>query len=450
VLPLVNLSRDKANDYFGEGLAEEIANALGKAGLHVIASGTARSFVNQHLDAHTIAKKLGVAYVLQGTVQQAGRLRITMSLTSASDNARMWGDQYDQDIKDVYAVQDEIARSVADQLRVRLAGGAATTLVRKETSDPEAHTLYLQGLYQWNRRTAQTLHQAINLFEEAARRDPNYARAHAGIALAYVVLPIYDDVPADSMLTKAIAAARRAIAIDSTLAEAHTALGFANAMIFENAAAERSFAKALRVDSSFATAHFWHALLLGHVGRAAEAIRECQHASALDPTSFVIQNCAALELSSARQFAAADSAERSFVVFDSTSQIALMIRGRNLVEQGRFDEAIALLEPLSRQSNVRSSEKLGVLAYVYARAGRAAAARATLARLPRDTLVSAGGMVPAALDALGDRDAAVAMFRRVVAQHDEWILSYGRSGPYDGLRKDPRLAALFAKIEAPQ
>jgi eukaryotic-like serine/threonine-protein kinase len=451
VLPLANLSGDKANDYFGEGLAEEITDALSKAGVRVIGRSSAGALAAKGLDAGEIAKQLGVAYVLQGSVQQAGdHVRITMNLTSARDGATTWSQKYDEPFKDVFAIQDSIAHSVANALKLTLAGSAGATLVRKETNDPEAHALYLQGLYQWNRRTVQTLYQAINLFEQAVRRDPNYARAYAGIAMAYVVLPVYNDAPTDSMLSKAIDAARRAIAIDSTLSEPHAVLGWASAAVFDNAAAERSFANALRLDSSFATAHFWHAVLLGHLGRGDESIREAKRARALEPTSLIIQNGLAQQFYNARQYAAADSVESALVAFDSTFQQASLQRGRILAEQGHFDQAIALLEPLSHQSNLRSAEKLGVLAYAYTRAGRAAAARATLARLPRDTIVSTGGMVAVTLDALGDRDAAVAMFRRAVAHHDPWLWVYGRSAPYDGLRKDPRLTALFAKIEAPQ
>jgi len=449
VLPLANLSGDKANDYFGEGLAEEMTNALGKAGLRVIGRGTARTLVDRGLDAQAIGRQLGVGSVLQGTVQRASdRLRITVSLISASDGSLAWSEKYDRDIKDVFAVQDEIARSVAGQLRVTLAGPSAT-LARKETDDPEAHALYLRGLYLWNRRTAQTLHQAISLFEEAVRRDPNYARAHAGIGMAYVVLPVYDDVPTDSMLLKGVDAAHRALAIDSTLPEAHAVLGYASTAIFENAAAERSFGTALSLDSSFATAHFWRSNLLSHVGRDNEARREDERARALEPASLVILGMAGRLLYNTRDYSAADSAERVALAIDSTFDINLATRGAILIEQGKVDEAIAILEPLSRRPNMRSAYKLGLLAYAYARAQRAAQARATLARLPRDTLVSAGVTVAAALDVLGDRDSAVTMFRRAVAQHDPWIFIQGRSAPYDGLRKDPRLAALFAKIEAP-
>jgi tetratricopeptide (TPR) repeat protein len=268
--------------------------------------------------------------------------------------------------------------------------------------------------------------------------------------MAYAVLPVYDDASADVMMAKAVRAASHALVLDNTLAEAHAVLAYAHAAVFENPAAESSFARALSLDSSFAQTHFWHALLLDHVGRVDEAIRESQRAIHLDPASLVIVNGDAIFLYSARRYDAADSAARAVLALDSDFPMALLTRGSILVELERFDDAIATLEPQSHQPNLRSTQKLGMLAYAYARARRVAEARAVLARIPRDTLIAAAGMVAAALDALGDRDSAVAMFRRAVAQHDPWILSTGRSAPYDGLRKDLRLKALFAKIEAPR
>ena len=450
VVPLTNLSGDKANDYFGEGLAEEITDALAKAGLRVIGRGTARALAARGMDAQAIGQQLGTGTVLQGSVQRIdNRVRITVSLLAAKDGALLWGDKYDREIKDVFAVQDDIARNVVGQLRVKLAGGGDGILVRKETADPEAHALYLQGLYLWNRRTSQTLRQAIAFFEQALQRDPHYARAEAGIAMAYVVLPVYDDIPADVATGRAREAAMRALAADSTLPEAHTALAMAHSYDFENAKGERAFAKALALDSSFATAHFWHALLLGHVGRYDEGLREAQRAHLLEPASLVIQTGIGQQLYNAGRFAAADSAYDVALRIDSTFQLAQVFRGKALIELRRYPEAIALLERLNRESTLRTAHKLGVLAYAYARAGRAADARAVLARLPKDPALSTSGEVALALDALGDRTAAVEMFQRAVTQHDQWITIAGHSLPYDGLRKDPRVASLFAKIEAP-
>ena len=450
VLPLANLSGEKANDYFGEGLAEEITDALAKAGLRVIGRGSARVLVGRGMEPQAIAQQLGVGAVLQGSVQRAAnRVRITVSLLAAKDGALLWGEKYDRDIKDVFAVQDEIARSVAAQLRVTLAGGSGATLVSRETADPEAHALYLQGLYLWNRRTSQTLRQAIGLFEQALQRDPRYARAEAGLAMAYVVLAFYADVLPDETTRKAREAAHRALAADSTLAEAQAALAFSYAINYDNANAARAFARALALDSTFGTTHLWHALFLGHIGRFDEAIREAQKGRLTEPASLAIQTGLGQELYNAGRLAAADSATAATLRIDATFQLALAFRGKVLIEEHQYAEGIAILERVNRESTLPTAQRLGILAYAYARAGRVADARATLARLPKDPALAASGDGAAALDALGERDAAVAMFSKAVEQHDQWILIAGHAAPYDGLRKDPRLAALFARIEAP-
>jgi tetratricopeptide (TPR) repeat protein len=224
---------------------------------------------------------------------------------------------------------------------------------------------------------------------DAAGRDPNYARAYAGICMAYIVLPVYTDVPIDETRSRAVDAARRARAIDGTVAEAHAVLGLA------------------------------------------------------------IQNGVVEELFYARRYAEADSVSRAIMTLDSTFQLGLIFRARVLIELRKFHEAIAILERLSLEPSIRSAEKLGVLSYAYARAGHEASARATLARLSQDPLLSTSGEIATALDLLGERDSAVAMFRRAVAQHDQRIVAGSRSEPYDRLRTDPRLATLFAEIEAP-
>ena len=188
--------------------------------------------------------------LLQGSVQRAGdNVRVTVQLTSAHDGATLWSDTYDKKLQDVFAVQDQIARSVASALKVTLAGGAGTRLVRTETSDPEAHALYLQGLYLWNRRTSATLRQAVSLFEQAAARDPQYARAYAGEAIAYGLFPAYTNVVPDEYYDKARAAAHKALALDSTLAEPWTVLGFMDTYQNHNADADREFRRAIQLDS---------------------------------------------------------------------------------------------------------------------------------------------------------------------------------------------------------
>jgi eukaryotic-like serine/threonine-protein kinase len=449
VLPLANLSRDPRNDYLGDAIADEITGALVKAGLVVKGRTSGRSLAGRGLDPQEIGKQLHVASVLGGGVQLNGdRLHAIVSLTSVADGTVLWSESFERGVQEEFALQDEIARRVASQLRITLARGSATTLVQRKTRDDEALRLYQQGVWELKKRTAPAVRQAISLLDAAVSRDSNYGSAQAALAMAYVVLPVYDDVSADSMTANAVRAANRALTIDNTLPEAHAVLGYAHAATFENAPAESSFVMALSLDSGSAQTRFWHALLLSHIGRVDEAIRESQHAVRDDPANLVILNGQALFLYSAGRYAAADSAALAVLKLDAAFPQALLTRGAILIELQRSDTAITTLERLSHEPNLRSTEKVGMLAYAYARAGRRSEARATLGRIPQGSTTAAAGMVAAALDALGDRDSAVAVFRRAVAQHDPWLLSTGRSAPYDGLRKDPRLKSLFARIEA--
>jgi serine/threonine-protein kinase len=450
VMPLNNISGDTANNYFGEGLAEEITGALAKAGLHVIGRGSARALGERGLDARAIASQLGVATVLQGSVRRSGdQLRITMQLMSGSDGSVRWTQKYDRRLQDVFAVQDEIARSIVSELRVTL--GAGTMLVRTETTDPEAHALYLQGLYLWNRRTAPAIHQAIRLFDGAVARDSNYARAHAGIALAFTVLPYYEDGNADSLRAIGRAAADRALALDSTLAEAWTARAFGSTAMWKNSEAERDFQRALQSDSTFATGRFWYSLLLDHLGREDDATRERDAAGRLEPTSLVIRSSRAQQLMGRRRFDEARALTDSILAIDSSFALATWTLGWIETYAGHHDEAVRVLRAASAVPGVRASEVKGTLAHALARAGRAAEARAVLAEIRRS---NAGkdpptGAVAAAQFELGDREAALATLKAAIDQHDPWLVNYGRGPRYDKLRSDPAAKALLESTERP-
>ena len=453
VLPLVNLSGDQANDYFGEGLAEEITRGLAKAGLHVVGRGSARALAERGLDARDIARQLAVGTVLQGNVQRSGgQVRINVTLVAGNDGSVIWTDKYDRKIQDVFAVQDEIARNVVRELRATLAGGSAASgpLIRAETVDPEAHALYLQGLYLWNRRTSPSIHEAISLFEQAVSRDPNYGRAYAGIALANAILPQYEDAVTDQLAASARAAALRALAIDSTLPEAWTALAYTNAYQWQNADAERNFARAIRLDSTFATARMWHGLYLNHKRRFDEARREFDRAIELEPTSLVIRGAATVMQTGQRQFAAAEAGARRQLELDSTFALARFVLGNVLIDSRKFDEAISLLSAATRVSGVRGTEVRGTLALAYARAGRASDARRVIELLRTDGhgTLPPSGVVAAALMAIGDRATALSVLRAAVDGHDPWIVPFGPSPRYDQLRSDPLGRALLDRTEA--
>jgi serine/threonine-protein kinase len=447
VLPLANLSGDKANDYFGEGLAEEITGALTKAGMRVIGRSSAVALTAKGMSAGEIARELHVANVLQGSVQRSGdRVRISVSLLSAPDESILWTDKYDRSMKDVFAVQDEIARAVANELKIKLTGGQR--LSRVDTQDPEAHTAYLQALYLWNRRNAAGLRKAISLFGDAVRRDPSYAQAYGGMAMAYVVLPAYDDVPADEMLDRAREAGNKALALDSGIAQAYTALAYADALQYRNASAEKLFARAIAIDSSFATARFWDGLLLLQEARNDEALAEILRARSLEPASLVINTAVTQALYDMRRYDEAEKSGRSVQSLDPNFQLGIIDLARVLVESGKADEAISVLLPIIDVPGVSYLEKVGITAYAMARAGRVGEARALLKRAESSPSEkqSHRGSIAAALEAVGEHEKAVETLRAAVNDHDLWLAHYFTAAPYDGLRKDPRVRELFAVV----
>ena len=448
VLPLANLSGDKANDFLGEGLAEEITGALARGGVHVVGRSSAHTLAARGLGAGEIARQLGVSNVLQGSVQRSGeQVRISVTLLAMPGESVLWTERYDRRMKDVFAMQDDIARAVAGELRVKLGG---MKLARTETEDPEAHTAFLKGLYLWNRRTAPGLRTAIGLFSEAVRRDPAYAQGYGGLAMAYVVLPAYDDSAGNDALERARDAANRAIALDSANVLALTALAYTDGLEYRNESAHRLFAQAIAADSMFATTHFWRALLLLQQGRLNEALDEAHRARSLEPASLVISSAVVQVLYDMRRYDDAERAGRALLQLDPTFQLGIVDLAKVLIERGHWDEAMAMLRPTMAVPGVSRVEKAGIMAYALARAGRISDARRYLDStvLVSDSRVARRGMAAAALDAVGERDRAIAMLRQAIDGHDLWLAHYIPAAPYDGLRKDPRARDLFARVGA--
>ena len=449
VLPLANLSGDKANDYFGAGLAEEITGALSRAGLRVVGRSSAGALSAKGMGAGEIARQLNVGNVLQGSVQRSGdQVRISVSLISAPDESVLWSERYDRGMKDVFAVQDEIARAVAGELKVKLAG--SQKLARADTEDPEAHTAYLQGLYLWNRRNAAGLRKAISLFADAVRRDPSYAQAYGGMAMAYVVLPAYDDIDTDEMLDRAREAGVRALALDSGNVQALTALAYTDALQYRNASAERLFNRAIAADSSFATAYFWRALLFLQQLRNDEALADVMKARSLEPASLVINTAITQVLYDMRRYDDAEKSGRAVFQLDSTFQLGIVDLAKVLIEKGKAAEAIAMVQPILDIPGISHLEKVGVMAYGLSRAGRTDEAKVLLNRPGSQPGKgqSRRGMVAAALDALGEREKAIEVLRAAVDDHDLWLAHYFGAAPYDGLRKDSRVRDLVSTVTA--
>jgi TolB-like protein/tetratricopeptide (TPR) repeat protein len=451
VLPLANLSGDKADDFFGIGLAEEMTRALSKTGVRVIGRSSAGALQARGMDETAIARELGVGSLLTGSVQRAaGQVRVNVSLVSANDGSVTWTEKYDRPLTNVFALQDEIARAVASKLLGTLGGSSAAQATRVETADPEAYAWYLQGQVLFGRRTAQTVRQSIALFERAVARDPKFARAQGALALAISAIPFYEQGTARTTAPLAIAAAQRAITLDSTVAEAWAAIASAKSSLWENHEADANYRRAQMLDSSIATLWGWHALNLIHMGRYDEARGRTQRALAAEPASLIAHTWAAQLLMTERRYRDADSATRAIVAMDSTYALALDARGEVLSYLGKHDEAMVLLKRnLAQLPADKPNQTEGILAYVLARAGKPAESRAAMDHLRRVN----GGELPAmavlaaTFEVLGDHASAVDMIARAVKQPDNWLQMYNRAERYDALRKDPRADAIMRSIE---
>ena len=451
VLPLANLSGDKADDFFGIGLAEEMTRALSKTGVRVIGRSSAGALQARGMDESAIARELGVGSLLTGSVQRAaGQVRVNVSLVSATDGAVTWTEKYDRPLTNVFALQDEIARAVATKLLGALGGVRAAQATRVETADPEAYALYLQGQVLFGRRTAQTVRQSIALFERAVARDPQFARAQGALALAISSIPFYEQGTGRTTSPRAIAAARKAIAIDSTVAEAWAAIASAQSSIFDNQEADRNYRRAQDLDSTVAVLWGWHALSLMHMNRLDEARDRVARAQAAEPASLIARTWGAQLLLVERRFTAADSASRAILAMDSTYALAWDVRGEALSHLGRHNEAIiALQRNLEQLPKNSPNQTEGILAYVFARAGRTADARRAMEqlRVKNGGEMPAMGVLAATMEQLGDHAAALAMIERAVKQPDAWLNMYNHTARYDALRRDPRAAAIMASIE---
>ena len=268
--------------------------------------------------------------------------------------------------------------------------------------------------------------------------------------MAYVVLPAYDDSAGTDALERARDAANRALALDSGNVLALTALAYTDALEYRNESAHRLFARAIAADSAFATAHFWRALLLLQQERLEEALAEVHRARSLEPASLVINTAVVQVLYDMRKYDDAERAGRSLLQLDSTFQLGIIDLAKVLIERGQSDEAIAMMLPTMNVAGVSRIEKSGVVAYALAKAGRVSDARRYLdsSVVVTDPGVARRGMIAAALDAIGEREKAIAMLRQAVEDHDLWLAHYIPAAPYDGLRKDRRVRDLFSKVSA--
>jgi TolB-like protein/Flp pilus assembly protein TadD len=450
VLPFQNTSGDSADEHFADGLTDELIGALGKVtGLRTAGRTSAFALKGTRLGLRAVAETLGVGAVLEGSVRRdGGRLKIGAQLVSAADGAVLWTETYDREPASVFAVQEEIARAIVGALRVHL-GATGAPHVRRATMDSAAYDLYLKGRYVLRTQQGRGVVQAVGYFEQAVARDSSYAAAFSGLSDAYTRLALFGYAPPRETFAKATAAARRALALDSTLAEAHVSLGHVRMLAdFARADAEREFRIALALDPSYAFARAPYAINLASVGRYDEAIAQLDTVRASDPLALTILNLLGRIYVAAGRPDDAIAIMRQSLELDPRADLAYEQLGHAYLLTGRPAEAIAAFRRAAALSGPRDSAQL---AYAYAVTGQRAEAERVLRTLvaPSHPGPVLSYHIAMAYAGLGDRDAAFRWLDRGYAEHTSFI-GWVRADPgFARLHADPRWPLLLRRMGLP-
>src|SRR5437870_602199 len=451
VLPFDNLSGDPQNAYFSEGVQDEILTRLAKiAELKVISRTSTQRFKSAPNDLRQIAQQLGVANILEGSVQKANdQVRVNVQLINALTDAHLWADTYDRKLTDIFAVETEIAKTVADVLQAKLTGSEQHVIAARPTANTEAHQLYLKGRFFWNKRTGSDLKKSIDYFEQAIAADPNYALAYAGVADGYVWLPGYTAGTPRDCYPKATAAAKKALELDDNLAEAHTTLAIAIWLYdFDFAQANREFQRAIELNPNYAIGRQQYGnITLSALGRFDDAIAEGKRAVELDPLSLVINSDLAVGYHYARRYDEAIAQFRKTLEMDPGYYFAYVNLGQALEMKGARDSAIAEYQK-ARALNDDPSV-LGLLARIYAASGNKTESLKILEQLKdlskqRYVAAYSFGLVYLGL---GENEEALRWFEQRYQQLSGSKVGWIRVDPLlDPLRSDPRFEALAEKI----
>jgi eukaryotic-like serine/threonine-protein kinase len=437
VLPFTNLSPDPENEYFSDGVTEEVINALAQLpNLHVAARTSSFAFKGKREDLRVIGQRLGVSTVLEGSIRRAGnRLRVTAQLINALDGYHLWSERYDRDMDDVFAVQDEIARAITARLRVTLKVPEAP-LVRRGTDNLGAYDLYLKGRYFWLRR-GDGLQKAIDYFQRAIAADPSFAAPYAGLADTYCILGVYGYMPSTTVAARAGEAAERAVALDDLLADGHYSVGLYEAYFgwnFERA--EREFRRAIELNARSALPHVWLSELMGAVGRREEALQLARHAQQLEPLSPLVNALAGLTYYIAHSFDEALRAAERAVELEATFPPGYNALGWVRADRREYDAAITAFEKGVTYS-ARSPLMVSLLGSTCARAGRVETARHLLLDLQER---GTGALYPALIYwELGEHDRAFVLLKRAFEQRNGALWLFGM----ERLAGEPRWVELL-------
>ncbi len=454
VLPLDNLSRDAEQEYFADGMTDQLITDLAQIpAVRVISRTSVMQYKKVRKPLDQIGRELNVAAVVEGTVLRSGdRVRITAQLIQIRKEKHLWARSYEGDLRDVLTLQDRVARDIVEEIRARLTPNLQARLANPRVVKPEVYEDYLKGRYYWNRRTEEGLHRGIEYFRRAIAKDPKYALAYAGLADSYLVLAGYRVVSPNEVLPLAKAAALKALEIDDSLAEARTPLAVLRVEYdLDLAGAEKEFRRAIELNPNYATAHQWYGEeVLAAMGRFPEALSELRQAEALDPLSLAINTIHGYVLYLARDNDAAITQLRKTLELDENFPVAHMFLGRVYVQTKMFAEAVAEFKKADDLSGGEAFYRAW-LAYGYAVSGQTRQARRILSelkKLPNDGYAPPYD-VAAVWMGLGEKEQALKWLETAYEDHAAYIPAINVEPVFEGLRSEARFEELVRRMNLP-
>jgi TolB-like protein/DNA-binding winged helix-turn-helix (wHTH) protein/Tfp pilus assembly protein PilF len=458
VLPFENLSGDSQQEYFSTGLTEEMITQLGDIEpnrLGVIARTSAMQYKGAKKDARQIGRELGVDYILEGSIRREGdRVRITAQLIQVKDQTHLWAKDYDRNLRDILALQSDVASAIAREIKLKLTSAERTRLASRPVVDPEAYELYLKGRYFWNKRTEDGFVKAIGYFQQAIVRDPSYAQAYAGLADVYALLGSLPNVeiPRNEAMPKAKAAALKALQLDDSLAEAHTSLAFVEMHYeWDWPSSEKEFKRALELNPNYATAHQWYAIWLMSQGKQDAAFEEERRAQEADPLSTIIKtDTAQLLVYAGRYDEAAQQAQRALEI-DPGFPLGHAYLAEAYAAKRDYQAAISEFEKVLAISKGDVWATSGI-ARTYALAGQRRKSEAILREMVhgaknREDLALQLAIVYAAQ---GENDQAFAWLEKAYQRRDGGLILLNTGLEFESLRLDPRFEDLARRMGLPR
>jgi TolB-like protein/DNA-binding winged helix-turn-helix (wHTH) protein/Flp pilus assembly protein TadD len=456
VLPLQNLSGDPSQEYFADGMTEELIGKLSKIhGLRVISRTSAMHFKNTQLSVPEIAKSLGVDVIVEGSVIREGsQVRVHAQLIRAATDEHIWAEEYQQEYRSALAIQEEVARNIADRIEISLTPTERAGLASTHPADPKAYEDYLKGRYYFNQRTEDALNKSVGYFQEAVAKDPNYSLAYSGLADAYALLGFRGGLPSKDTLSRAKAAALRAIALNDSLAEAHASLAFiAETHEWDWGTAEREYRRALELNPGDARAHHWYAGYLMYVGRFEQGLAEEKRARDLDPLSLPVNNALAGRLLVTGRYSEALNQVQKTLELDSHFAPAHQTLGWVCLNTGKREEAIKEFQLALQLSGAEDKDRMVDLGFAYAVSGNHEEARKILEKLKmlHDRGLASSSSVAIVYGALGELEEAFAWLEKGYEEHDPELTYLKVPGRrFEPLRHDPRFQQLVRRVGLPE